>query len=1055
MSNRKRSPSSNSIQNYLRNGKSTLPVKKKDTKSKKGEFVDSEIWNWTQDGPEMLSPSHVEGPSSARLGSIKSDHIYSEKVHATHNQERELLRIKDCWSPKSSCKDSTKVLRYGRKLEQKSSESTEKAPKFRTREEIQSTSAETDDRISESTQNIKYGLLTATMKNHDIFEEDQGEKTEIKISETTTSNSCDESDADDNSGIFPRRKKLRSEINKDELWEGFPQMRFKRLTPKKKAEIGGLSNEFRYTEEICDTLLAHEGDTFSNMGDKHSRNSKHTEDELEGQNKTGQGKSGTEAVFDLKNKLNSNTKTPSVAVLQDDSMHTNRVEQKHVILRRSPRKNVQHDGENNKINSSTAAKSEAEISIDKKCKQIRRSPRNTTHNENHKTENIDKNEGEKISNQTGNPVKSISCEQKPIILRRSPRKSQTYANHEIVCDVDVKNKTTNVSYTTHDTCPTDEVGSEHKPILLRRSPRKVKRELIKDSDQVSISNVDRYPDNSVDLSVVKTENSEIYPQEFDQTTTGITGFEPQMSRTIKTKTKTESNTAIKKLEGYKCNEKTNTKSKPPTTKSSSSTSLISQLLAEDDSDTDTSTITSRSQNNTLQKSMKLTPGEGIVEICKNTGHQKVLRDRKFHVETAPSLNGPHAAAPLASKEDHIVSTVVCVDSRNATQASINYKLNVTNLKHTHIPDSAQDYNGIDSTTPPITPKRSERIRTKVNTPSTKDNNFVYTPLFRSDDGLKHNSNTPSQLWRTRKERNKFPIWQVPDKNNQLINTSAWYQSYLERSGSTSSEDVTKGQTIVNADTEPADDTVKLSKKPTKETNRKETLQDMLLRPEPEVNISGNKSRKEKTSDNGRSLNVCLDGLLKSASTSDTNGCTKERTDSDHINETEAGTSAETCTPESKEQKSKPEARMEHCERKPIKVTMKKMSDGKTKILSNSCRPVVVLPRIHVDGDNQEETRDNQNEPEGSPTSKSIRKKKKKSAVSSSPLKSKSKSKKRTGDKAHCSPDKKKKYKAHQADASSKTETNKIDKSIKKKADNKQRKTSVSKMTTTTRRRSLR
>ena len=105
--------------------------------------------------------------------------------------KRELRKLEDCWNVASPSKELERCLRSGLRLDSKQEDGAN----------IVNQTEHSANKFDE---------------NGDIDSEDKRDSTENDAQQT-----------------FPRRKKLRSEVSKDELWEGFIDIRFKRLTPIK------------------------------------------------------------------------------------------------------------------------------------------------------------------------------------------------------------------------------------------------------------------------------------------------------------------------------------------------------------------------------------------------------------------------------------------------------------------------------------------------------------------------------------------------------------------------------------------------------------------------------------------------------------------------------------------------------------------------------------------------------------------------------------------------------------------------------------------------------
>lgn len=158
----------------------------------------------------------------------------TRKAETPSATERELKKIRDYWSPKQTALDSARLLRNGRSLQSPVSPmprgikiKQEPVNEFQpishsdkeTRVDVPSISAKVDTGISSVRREIQFDTVTPKRKC-----------SSISSGESTT----EDEDCDSETQTIPRRKKLRSEITNEELWEGLQIQRFKRLTPKKE-----------------------------------------------------------------------------------------------------------------------------------------------------------------------------------------------------------------------------------------------------------------------------------------------------------------------------------------------------------------------------------------------------------------------------------------------------------------------------------------------------------------------------------------------------------------------------------------------------------------------------------------------------------------------------------------------------------------------------------------------------------------------------------------------------------------------------------------------------
>ena len=126
--------------------------------------------------------------------------------------KRELRKLEDCWNVASPSKELERCLRSGLRLESKQ-----------------------EDGVNDNVVNqTEHSANKSNDEKGDINSEDKRDSTENDAQQT-----------------FPRRKKLRSEVSKDELWEGFIDIRFKRLTPiKNRKETFRVESNRKIANEV-------------------------------------------------------------------------------------------------------------------------------------------------------------------------------------------------------------------------------------------------------------------------------------------------------------------------------------------------------------------------------------------------------------------------------------------------------------------------------------------------------------------------------------------------------------------------------------------------------------------------------------------------------------------------------------------------------------------------------------------------------------------------------------------------------------------------------------
>ncbi|OWF34744.1 uncharacterized protein LOC110443816 [Mizuhopecten yessoensis] len=175
----------------------------------------------------LKSEKHNTQKSSCRESDSALSSMSPQKIERSAT-ERELRKIRDYWSPKQTETNTARILRNGRSLDASPSPNT-KGVRIKQEPVSESENHGQQNYVGSPPLTSKGGQWTSSVRREIQFG-DIGRNTARRKYESTT----EEEDEDEDSLSIPRRKKLRSEVKNDELWEGLQIQRFKRLTPKKE-----------------------------------------------------------------------------------------------------------------------------------------------------------------------------------------------------------------------------------------------------------------------------------------------------------------------------------------------------------------------------------------------------------------------------------------------------------------------------------------------------------------------------------------------------------------------------------------------------------------------------------------------------------------------------------------------------------------------------------------------------------------------------------------------------------------------------------------------------
>ncbi|XP_069113483.1 serine-rich adhesin for platelets-like [Argopecten irradians] len=171
--------------------------------------------------------------------------------------ERELKKITDYWSPKQSGTNTARILRNGRSLDASISPKIKYSSiKLEPKDELENDGRPVDAGNSYPV-NFQRAICSSVRREINFGQI-------VSTAKRKHENTTEDEDEDDDSHVILRRKKLRSEVKNDELWEGLQIQRFKRLTPKKeKNETHTLPNAAAPEDIHCDNRDTNGCDTDS------------------------------------------------------------------------------------------------------------------------------------------------------------------------------------------------------------------------------------------------------------------------------------------------------------------------------------------------------------------------------------------------------------------------------------------------------------------------------------------------------------------------------------------------------------------------------------------------------------------------------------------------------------------------------------------------------------------------------------------------------------------------------------------------------------------------